>query len=80
MFAPSPFAIPANTLPFSDVLDLGTNDLTGTIPSQLAALTLLDTLWLYDNNVTGPFTCPEFVEKCGVLCTNGTLPKCRTLV
>ena len=35
------------------VLDLSERRLTGTIPSQLGALTSLQELWLYDNRLTG---------------------------
>lgn len=61
-------------------LELNENDLQGTVPTELLLLTNLDALNLYGNkNLTGPFTCPAYVEICGVSCNNGVLPECREL-
>lgn len=38
-----------------------------------------DTFKVFDNDITGPFTCPEFIESCAVSCNNGTEEKCRVL-
>lgn len=62
----------------TEKLVLSGNDLTGLVPSELALLRNLDILQLYPNrNLTGPFTCPEFVELCEVSCRD--LPECRVL-
>ena len=48
--------------------------------SELLLLTNLDTLQLYqysNSNLTGPFTCPDFIEVCEVSCR--FLPECRVL-
>lgn len=64
----------------SDTLSLALNALTGAVPSELHQLSLLDSLFLYGNNLTGPFTCPEYVSMCAVSCNNKTIEQqCRVL-
>lgn len=62
-----------------EALELNENRFAGAIPTELLLLTNLDSLYLYGNNVSGPFTCPDFVEICGVSCNDTTLPECREL-
>jgi hypothetical protein len=42
-------------------------------------LCIADFLYLYDNMFTGNYTCPAFVEECGISCDNGLKPACRSL-
>ena len=47
-------------------ISLGNNGLVGTVPSALSVLTALDTLWLFDNQLSG--TLPDIF---------GALPRLR---
>jgi hypothetical protein len=60
-------------------LELNENDMTGAVPTELLLLTNLDTLFLYGNNLSGQFSCPDFVEICVVSCNNSAQPECREL-
>jgi hypothetical protein len=52
-----------------DSLSLFNNSLTGTIPSEaISSLTNLDWLGLSHNMFTGDFTCPAFIDYCGISC------------
>jgi len=51
------------------VLNLDSNQLTGTIPAELGALSSLETLWLEFNNLSGSM--PQDV--CNLRTTNGGL-------
>jgi hypothetical protein len=59
-------------------LNVDVNSLTGTIPTFVNQLTSLDKFWANGNNLAGPFTCPDFIEKCFISCTSEE-PQCRQL-
>lgn len=60
-------------------LSLRDNELTGTIPSGIHnKLTNLKTLYLQNNNLIGPFTCPVAITNCKVSCDSDD-DACRVL-
>jgi LRR receptor-like serine/threonine-protein kinase FLS2 len=60
-------------------LSLRDNKLSGTIPSGIHEnLTNLKTLFLQNNNLTGPFTCPATITNCKVSCEHDD-EACRSL-
>ena len=94
----------------TDTLDLSSNTLSGTIPSEIGLLSNLSescchfllspicpdmyvcsclscnlilnstaTLYLYNNNFTGNFTCPDLISDCAISCDDGYHESCRSL-
>lgn len=101
---------PCLRLPSTARLSLSGNRLTGTIPSEIHLLTklsewlvacmkfmcevfllclmrcllfsiLTDGLWLYNNSLTGEFTCPDYITNCHIFCFDprNTNASCRIL-
>lgn len=44
-----------------------------------ALVFMVDAFIAFDNNFTGPFTCPDYIEICTVSCNNVTNEQCRDL-
>jgi len=47
------------------------------MPSSVS--THIDSFDVFGNDISGTFTCPDFIESCAVSCNNGTEEECRVL-